>query len=128
MGRPIITFKTTGKFVKTTAHLNRLKTLKILDILNQYGQRGVAALQAATPVDTGATAAAWYYTVGNRGTSYWIDFHNDHRGPGPVAILIQYGHATRNGGYVPGRDYINPAIRPIFDQIKDGVWEEVRKV
>ncbi len=127
MGR-IITFKTTGKFVKTTAYLNRLKTLQILRILDQYGQRGVAALSAATPVDTGATANSWTYSVGNQGTRFWIDFHNHHYNPGPVAILIQYGHATRNGGYVPGRDFINPAIRPIFDEIKNGVWEEVRKV
>lgn len=123
-----ITFKTTGKFEKTTAYLNRLKQNQILAILNRYGSQGVAALSAATPTDSGLAARSWYYTVGQQTGRYWIDFHNnDLEGGAPVVILIQFGHGTRNGGYVQGRDFINPAIAPIFEAIKNDVWKEVSK-
>lgn len=121
-----ITFQTSGRFKKTTAYLNKLKQNHILNILDKYGARGVAALKDATPIDSGLAARSWYYTVGQENGRYWIDFHNsDIEGGVPVVILIQYGHGTRNGGYVVGRDFINPAILPIFEQIKADVWKEV---
>lgn len=129
MARAAITFKTTGKFPKTTAYLQKLNKMKMLEILNRYGAQGVAALSAATPVDTGATAASWYYTVGARNGQYWIDFHNRNMaGSTPVIILIHYGHATRNGGYVQGRDFINAVCQPIFDQILKDVQKEVSRL
>lgn len=129
MGNAPITFTTTGKFTKTTAFLQRLKQTRILSILDQYGSRGVDALSAATPVDSGLAARSWYYTTGTQDGRYWIDFHNnDIEGGAPVVILIQFGHGTRNGGYVQGRDFINPAIAPIFEAIKNDVWKEVSKV
>lgn len=128
MARAPITLTTKGSFSKTTAYLNKLKQNYILSILNRYGSQGVAALAAATPVDSGKAAASWYYTVGSETGRYWIDFHNnDIEGGAPVVILIQYGHGTKNGGYVVGRDFINPAIAPIFEAIKTDVWKEVSK-
>jgi len=129
VARGPITFSTTGHFNKTTAYLQKLKGNHILTVLNRHGSAGVATLQAATPTDTGLTRASWYYTVGAKDGQYWIDFHNSNMvGGTPVVILIQYGHATRNGGYVIGRDFINPALKGIFDQIKEDVWKEVSSV
>lgn len=129
MARAPITFSTKGSFSKTTAYLNKLKRSQVLSILNRYGSQGVAALSAATPADTGLASASWYYTVGAQDGRYWIDFHNsDLAGAVPVVILIQYGHGTRNGGYVQGRDFINPAIAPIFEAIKNDAWKEVSKL
>lgn len=129
MGSAPITLSTSGRFNKTTAFLNRLKQNHILTILNRYGSRGVTALSAATPVHSGLAARSWYYTVGQQDGRYWIDFHNsDIEGGAPVVILIQYGHGTRNGGYVVGKDFINPAIAPIFEQIKSDVWKEVSQL
>ena len=93
-----------------------------LQIFNKYGQKGVQALSSATPVDSGKTASSWNYEI--RGTSiYWT---NDNINKGVnIAVILQYGHGTRNGGYVQGRDYINPAIRPIFDSMVDEIWKEV---
>lgn len=123
-----ITFETQGNFSKTTARLNRLKQLQIVAILNRYGPRGVAALQAATPVETGETAAAWYYEVKVDDGIYYLTFHNRHVEDGvPIAIILQYGHGTRTGGYVVGRDYINPALGSIFESIKSDVWKEVTR-
>lgn len=129
MGSAPITFKTSGKFEKTTAFLQRLKQTQILAILSRYGSQGVDALSAATPVDSGLAATSWYYTTGTQNGNYWLDFHNnDIEGGAPVVILLQFGHGTRNGGYVQGRDFINPAIAPIFEAIKNDVWKEVSKV
>lgn len=129
MARAPITFTTKGKFDKTTAYLNKLKKNQILSILSRYGAQGVAALSAVTPVESGLASRSWYYTVGAQNGQYWIDFHNNNIEAGvPIVILIQYGHGTRNGGYVVGRDFINPAIAPIFETIKSDVWKEVSKV
>ena len=88
----------------------------------------MAALASATPVDTGLTASSWYYEISNKNGSAMISFHNSNVQNGvPIAIILQYGHGTRNGGWVEGRDYINPAIRPIFDRIADDAWKEVTK-
>lgn len=111
-----------GSFSKTIAYLEKLQRLRFS--LEKYGQAGVAALASATPVDSGLTAASWTYEITIDGSSVSISWHNTNVVNGtPVAILLQYGHGTGTGGYVAGRDYINPAIQPIFEQIK----VEVRK-
>lgn len=124
-----ITFKVKGGFSKTTKYLGKLSRIDIAKLLDQYGKAGVAALSSATPVDSGYTASCWTYKVEvGSGTSSLI-FCNSHVNKGvPIAIILQYGHGTRNGGYVEGRDYINPAIRPIFDSLAKKAWEEVTKV
>lgn len=129
MTRQMITLSASGNFRKTTAYLQRLKQNRILTILNRYGPRGVEALKAATPVESGETANGWYYTTGQQNGQYYLDFHNSHVDDGQIiAILLQYGHGTRTGGYVIGRDYINPVIQPLFDEIAKAVFEEVKKV
>lgn len=96
--------------------------------LDHYGRAGVAALAAATPVDSGLTAASWHYKVERKKGEVSISFYNSNVQRGvPIAIILQYGHGTRNGGWVEGRDYINPAIQPIFDEITDRAWKEVTK-
>lgn len=124
----MITFKQSGDFRKLTGYLERLKeTVKIVD-LNKYGEMGVSALAAATPVDTGETAASWYYEIENKNNRAIINFCNSHVENGAhIAVILQYGHGTRNGGYVEGIDYINPAIQPIFEQIAENAWKEVCK-
>lgn len=95
--------------------------------LNKYGKEGVAALAAATPFDSGVTAKSWYYKITKKNGKATISFNNSNVQNGaPIAILLQYGHGTRNGGWVVGRDYINPAIQPIFDKIAKSAWEEVK--
>lgn len=117
-----------GDFKKLTSHLERLKEVVKLGDLDKYGREGVAALSAATPVDTGKTAASWYYEIKHQNGSVSISFFNSNKNNGvPIAIILQYGHATSNGGWVEGRDYINPAIKPIFDKIAKDAWREVTK-
>jgi hypothetical protein len=122
-----VTLKVTGNFNNTEKLLNRLKGLKIGDILQKYGQLGVEALRAATPEATGLTAESWGFEVSTTGgNSYTITWTNSHENEGVnIAAIIQYGHGTGTGGYISGRDYINPAMRPVFDQIATNVWKEV---
>lgn len=124
----MISFSQKGDFSKLTRFLERIKeTVKIGD-LNRYGREGVAALSAATPKNSGLTADSWYYKIEHENESVSISFHNSNINEGvPIAIILQYGHGTRNGGYVEGIDYINPAIRPIFNKIADDAWKEVTK-
>lgn len=125
----MITFRHKGDFSKLTRFLERAKESVRLGVLDKYGQKGVAALASATPVDTGQTAASWYYRVENKNGSASITFYNSNIQNGiPIAIILQYGHGTGTGGYVQGRDYINPAIQPIFDQITEEAWREVTKL
>lgn len=124
-----IGFSVKGGFSKTTKHLERLKRLNIAKILDKYGKSGVAALSAATPVDTGLTAASWYYKVQVGDHTSTLVFCNSNVQNGvPIAIILQYGHGTRNGGYVQGRDYINPAIQPIFDSLAKEALGEVTRL
>ena len=126
----MIRFKTHGDWGKTEDFLTRSKDLKnIRQILEQYGREGVAALSSATPVDTGKTASSWTYEiVQNENTSSLIFTNSNETKTGiPIAILLQYGHGNGRGGYVQGRDYINPAVQPIFDKIADQAWREVTK-
>ena len=125
----MITFRQRGDFSKLTNFLERAKDAVHLGNLDKYGQEGVAALASATPVDTGQTANSWHYKIEQKNGSVSIGFYNTNIQNGvPIAIILQYGHATRNGGWVLGRDYINPAIQPIFDKIADTAWREVTKL
>jgi hypothetical protein len=122
----MITITEKGSFKNTESYLRKLKTKQLFATLNKYGSLGVAALSNATPVDSGLTAASWSYTIEQRPGYYSIRWHNSNEVNGtPVAILLQYGHGTGTGGYVQGRDFIMPAIRPIFDQIAAEAWREV---
>jgi hypothetical protein len=127
----VIKVTSRGSFDKSLAFLQRMKTREYLRALGpKYGPMGVAALQNATPKETGDTATSWYYEVVDRPGYYsihWLNSHIEDPGQIPVAVLIQYGHATGNGGYVQGVDYINPAMQPIFDQIAADMWKEVTK-
>ena len=125
----MITFRHKGDFSRTIRFMEGAKKAVRLGDLDKYGREGVAALASATPVDTGQTANSWYYEIVIKDGSATISFHNSNIQNGvPIAIILQYGHGTRNGGWVQGRDYINPAIQPIFDKIANQAWKEVTKL
>ena len=122
----MISFRQKGDFSKLTNYLERAKNAVRLGDLDKYGRQGVAALASATPVETGKTASSWYYEIIRSKGSVSISFFNSNIQNGvPIAVIIQYGHGTGTGGWVQGRDYINPAIQPIFDQIANDAWREV---
>ena len=124
----MISFRQSGDFSKLTTFLEKAKRPLRIGELDKYGKEGVAALSSATPVDSGETASSWYYEITNKNGSIKITFHNSNIQNGiPIAIILQYGHGTRTGGWVQGRDYINPAIQPIFDRIADSAWKEATK-
>lgn len=115
-----------GNFEKLTKFLNNARKAGKVDILDKYGDEGVSALASATPVETGKTASSWSYKIVREKDHISIQFLNSNINDGvPIAVILQYGHATRNGGWVEGRDYINPAIQPIFDRIANDAWKEV---
>ena len=115
-----------GSTRNTRSFLSGLQRMRLQSILDSYGREGVIALASATPVDSGVTAASWYYEVETTATGYSIRWLNSHVENGvPIAIILQLGHGTGTGGYVQGRDYINPALRPIFDRIEENVWKAV---
>lgn len=115
-----------GDHGKTKRFLNRAVNGALIQNLNKYGERGVLALSKNTPVDTGKTAASWQYKVTKKGSSYQIHWSNTNVNKGVnIALILQMGHGTRNGGYVQGIDYINPAMKPVFDQIANDAWKEV---
>lgn len=119
----------TGEFNKITKYLERARERFHLGIFNKYGRMGVNALETATPVDTGLTASSWRYEIQNDENGATLSFHNDNVNNGVnIAIILQYGHGTGTGGWVEGRDYINPALQPIFDQLAEDIWKEVTKV
>lgn len=122
----MITFSSKGSFKNTEQFLAKMSRGDLFRALGKYGDIGVQALSAATPIDSGETASSWSYEIKNSGRSWSISWVNNHRAGGTsVAIMLQYGHGTGTGGYVQGRDFINPAMKPIFDQIADGVWKAV---
>jgi hypothetical protein len=125
----MIRFSNTGDFSKTLKFLGTAsKGIKIGD-LSKYGQEGVDALSRSTPVDSGNTANSWYYKITTEKGKTIISWCNSNIVNGaPIAVMLQYGHATKNGGWVQGRDYINPAICPIFDKMADLAWKEVNKI
>ena len=125
----MIKFRQKGDFSKTMKFLEKAKSVVKLSDLDKYGKEGVAAVASATPVDSGLTANSWYYKIDRTKESATITFYNSNIQNGvPIAIILQYGHGTRNGGWVQGRDYINPAIQPVFDRIADQAWKEVTKL
>lgn len=125
----MITVRQKGDFAKLTRYLVKLdKAVKFAD-LDKYGREGVIALASATPVDTGLTSKSWYYEIERgRGIAKIIFCNSNVQNGIPIAIILQYGHGTGTGGWVEGRDYINPAIRPIFDKIAKNAWKEVTNV
>lgn len=126
MARGMVSFTLSGSTDRTQKFLQKMNAPDLYSGLESLGQRGVAALQANTPVDSGLTANSWGYEIEVKSGSTTITWFNMHNESGAnIAILLQYGHATGTGGYVSGRDYINPAIKPIFDEIANEVWKKV---
>ena len=124
----MINIRQKGDFTNLSSFLEKTKEKLNLGLLDKYGREGVAALQAATPKDTGKTSESWYYKIERKNGSVSLAFHNSNQNKGvPIAIILQYGHATGNGGYVEGVDYINPALRPICDKSAEEAWKEVKK-
>lgn len=125
----MIRFRQKGDFSKLDRYLERVKEVANIGVLDKYGQEGVAALASATPTDSGKTANSWYYEINRQNGSVSLEFYNSNVNKGvPIAIILQYGHGTGTGGWVEGRDYINPAIQPIFDRIANDAWKEVTKI
>lgn len=125
----MIKFRHKGDFASTTRYFRRVGKGAHLRVLERYGREGVAALSSATPVDTGVTARSWGYKITYSNGRATISFTNSNIQNGvPIAIILQYGHGTRNGGWVEGRNYINPAIQPVFDKIANDAWREVTKL
>lgn len=115
-----------GDFKNLEKFLSRMSRGDIFTALDKFGREGVSALRSATPVDSGASAASWGYEITRSRRSWALQWTNSHTANGiPIVILLQYGHGTGTGGYVQGRDFINPAIKPVFDRIADGVWKVV---
>jgi len=128
MSTKVITITQHGEWKKTNAFLQFIKEMRVYNILNSYGEKGVQALSAATPKRTGETAASWYYEVVANENEVGLEWHNSkmgNDGKTPVVMLIQLGHGTRTGGYVPPNDFINPAIKTICDEAADAVWKVV---
>ena len=124
----MIRFRQKGDFSNITRFLERAKEAVKIGDLDKYGKEGVAALASATPTETGKTASSWYYQIKRQNGSVSIEFNNSNINKGvPIAVILQYGHGTGTGGWVQGRDYINPAIQPIFDKIAENAWKEVTK-
>lgn len=121
-----VNFEVSGGFTKTEQFLNRMKRREYLNVLDEFGRDGVQALRNTTPVDSGATAEAWDYEIKRTRNYTEIVWTNSNINDGvPIAVILQYGHGTGTGGYVQGRDYINPAIRPVFDKIAEKAWKVV---
>ena len=121
----MISLTSKGDFRKTEKFMKNARTKKLMSILKQYGEEGVAALMVATPLDTGRTASSWRYEIKVENNCIRLVFHNDNIQNGvPIAIILQYGHGTGTGGWVEGRDYINPAMQPVFDKIAKSAWKE----
>ena len=125
----MISFRQKGDFSKLSRYLERAKEAEKVGILDKYGREGVAALVSATPTDSGKTAVSWEYEIVRQNGSVSIVFKNTNVNKGVnIAVILQYGHGTGTGGWVQGRDYINPAIQPIFDRIADDAWKEVSRL
>jgi len=125
-----ISIQVRGSYRQTEDYLRRMKKRAYFQVLEKYGQIGVQALKAATPEKSGATAESWSYEIIQKPGYYsiqWLNTHTEEPGHIPIAALIQYGHGTKQGAWIAGRDYINPAMRPIFDQIASALWKEVTR-
>lgn len=125
----VISFRQKGDFSRTEKLLRKSLGKDYRKILEHYAQEGVDHLSGATPIESGETAASWSYKIVQNGSTLSIIWTNSHINKGVnIAVILQYGHATRNGGYVRGRDYINPALRPVFDKLAEAAWKEVTSV
>jgi hypothetical protein len=125
----MITINHKGNFNKTEKFFKGVVTPDYMGVLEKYAREGVTALASATPIDSGETRNSWDFKIDVTNNSTIITWTNSHVDDGvPIAIILQYGHATRNGGYVQGQDYINPALKPIFDKMVRDVWREVTKL
>ena len=125
----MISFRQKGDFSKLNRYFERVKEAAKIGVLDKYGQAGVSALSSATPVESGKTASSWYYEIKRQNGSVSLEFYNSNVNDGvPIAVILQFGHGTGTGGWVQGRDYINPAIQPIFDKIAEDAWKEVTKI
>ena len=125
----MITFRQKGDFSKLNRYFERVREAAKIGVLDKYGREGVAALASATPIDSGKTAESWYYEINRQNGSVSINFLNSNINKGvPIAIILQYGHGTGTGGWVEGRDYINPAILPVFDRLANDAWKEVTRL
>ncbi len=125
----MITVTTKGDYKKLSGHLEKLKHVAKLSTLDKYGRKGVQALSAATPKDSGETANSWSYSVIQNGEETRLVFNNSHINKGVnIAIILQLGHGTRRGGYVKGLDYINPSMRSVFNEMKNELWKEMTTV
>lgn len=126
----MIKVTTSGSYTKSLEFLQRMRNRDQFKGLVKYGPIGVAALQSATPIDSGETAASWYYEIVDRPgyfAIHWLNSNVEEPGTISIAAIIQYGHATGRGAFIQGIDYINPATQPIFDQIIADMWREVTK-
>ena len=122
----MISISSTGDLKHIQRFLEKCLNRDYMNILHKYGQLGVQALSLSTPLDSGETATSWNYEIEQDGDTITLAWNNTHVNHGVnIAVILQYGHGTGTGGYVVGRDYINPALRPIFDDIADAVWKEV---
>lgn len=123
----VVSASSSGSFDNTEAFLRKMAAgPSMFDQLSRYGEMGRAALAAATPLDSGETANSWYYEIVQDATTWSVIWGNAHvEGGRPIAVLLQFGHGTRNGGWVEGRDYINPALAPVFDQMAAEGWKVV---
>ena len=124
----VIQMSEKGDFKKTFKFLKAMQEKKFLSNLNKYGERGVQLLSENTPRDTGLTASSWYYKIEDDGSTLTITWYNSNvkKDYFNVALMLQYGHATKNGGWIEGIDYINPALKPLFDEMEKDIWEEVK--
>lgn len=124
----MIKFTHKGDFKRTDTFLGKLRLFKFQNILKKYGQLGCEELAMNTPMDSGETASSWDYKIEEKPGSISIIWTNSNINDGvPIAVILQYGHGTNNGGYVQGIDYINPTMKPIFDKLAQEAWEEVTK-
>ena len=122
----MITVTSKGDFAKTFSFLNASKKINLNSILDKYGKEGVSLLSKNTPIDSGKTATSWSYKIENKKGRTSINWYNTNVVNGVnIAIILQYGHGTQNGGYVTGRDYINPSLLPLFTRMTDEIWKEV---
>jgi hypothetical protein len=122
----VVVIKHKGNFKNTERFLKNAPKVNFRSILERYAKQGVDALAAATPIDSGLTASSWGYEIHSSGSSFSIYWTNSNVVDGvPIAIVLQYGHATKNGGFVQGRDYINPAMQSMFEKIAEEAWKEV---
>ena len=125
----MITFKQKGNFNKTYLLFEKAKEVFKRGDLDKYGRMGIRALRSSTPRDSGLASKSWRYEINHEKDKSTITWHNDDiEGGCNVAILVQYGHGTRNGGYVQGKDFINPAMKPIFENISKQITEEVKRL